>query len=66
MITVKIGKNQAHQNLDSALKTYKKTLEKLGIIKQLQRKKKYIKPALKNKLLKSKTAFLKKIRCQDI
>ncbi len=66
MITIKIGKNQAHQNLDSAIKKYKKNLEKLGIIKQLQRKKKYIKPALKNKLVKSKIAFIKKIRCQDL
>ncbi len=63
MITIKVEK---HHTLDSALKVYKKNLEALRVIKQLQYKKKYIKPALKNKLIKSKIAHIKKMRFQDM
>ncbi len=48
-------------SIDKALKKYKKKFEKSGVLKQLRKRKAYIKPSVRRRTVKLKAAYRQKM-----
>lgn len=59
MIIVEVSK---FKNLDQALKAYKRKGDKIGIVKELRKRKEFIKPSVKRREELKKAKYLQVIR----
>lgn len=50
------------ENIERALKKYKKKYERTGIIRELRDRKQFTKPSIENRQMKLKAAYKQKLR----
>lgn len=50
------------QNIDKALKKYKRKFEKTGVVKELRERQKYTKPSVKKRQTVLKAIYVEKIK----
>jgi small subunit ribosomal protein S21 len=50
------------ENIDKALKKYKRKYEKTGVVKELRERQKYTKPSVKRRDAKLKAIYVQKLR----
>jgi len=54
------------ENVERALKRFKRKFEKTGVIKELRERKAYKKPSIVNRELRMKAKYVQKLREQEI
>lgn len=50
------------ENIDKALKKYKRKFEKTGVVKELRERQKYTKPSVKKRQTKMKAVYIEQLR----
>lgn len=50
------------ENIDRALKKYKRKFEKTGVVKELRERQKYTKPSMKKRQTKLKAIYVEQLR----
>jgi len=50
------------ENIERALKKYKKKFERTGVVKELRSRKQFIKPSVENRAAKIKAIYIEKLR----
>jgi len=53
------------ENIDKALKKFKRKFEKTGVVKELRERQKYTKPSIKNREMKLKAIYIQQLRQAD-
>ncbi len=53
------------ENIDKALKKFKRKFEKTGVVKELRERQKYTKPSIKNREMKLKAIYIQQLRDAD-
>jgi len=53
------------ENIDKALKKFKRKFEKTGVVKELRERQKYTKPSIKNREMKLKAIYIQQLRDND-
>ena len=53
------------ENIERALKKFKKKFERTGVIKQLRARKQYIKPSVQNRAKIIKAVYVNKLRQEE-
>ena len=50
------------ENIDKALKKFKRKFEKTGVVKELRERQKYTKPSVKNREMKLKAIYIQQLK----
>ena len=50
------------ENIDKALKKFKRKFEKTGVVKELRERQKFTKPSIKNREMKLKAIYIQQLR----
>lgn len=50
------------ENIDKALKKFKRKFEKTGVVKELRERQKYTKPSVKNREMKMKAIYIQQLK----
>lgn len=50
------------ENIDKALKKFKRKFEKTGVVKELRERQKYTKPSIKNREMKMKAIYIQQLK----
>ena len=50
------------ENIDKALKKFKRKFEKTGVVKELRERQKYTKPSIKNREMKLKAIYIQQLK----
>ncbi len=50
------------ENIERALKKYKRKFEKTGVVKELRERQKYTKPSIKNREARLKAIYIQQLR----
>lgn len=50
------------ENIERALKKYKKKFERTGVVKELRNRKQFTKPSVENRAAKIKAIYIEKLR----
>ena len=50
------------ENIDKALKKFKRKFEKTGVVKELRERQNYTKPSIKNREMKLKAIYIQQLR----
>lgn len=53
------------ENIDKALKKFKRKFEKTGVVKELRERQKYTKPSIINREMKLKAIYIQQLRDAD-
>lgn len=53
------------ENIDKALKKFKRKFEKTGVVKELRERQKYTKPSVKNREMKLKAIYIQQLKQAD-
>ncbi len=53
------------ENIDKALKKFKRKFEKTGVVKELRERQKYTKPSIVNREMKLKAIYIQQLRDAD-
>jgi len=53
------------ENIDKALKKFKRKFEKTGVVKELRERQKYTKPSIKNREMKLKAIYIQQLKDAD-
>jgi small subunit ribosomal protein S21 len=53
------------ENIDKALKKFKRKFEKTGVVKELRERQKFTKPSIKNREMKLKAIYIQQLRDAD-
>ena len=53
------------ENIDKALKKFKRKFEKTGVVKELRERQKYTKPSIKNREMRLKAIYIQQLRDAD-
>ncbi len=53
------------ENIDKALKKFKRIFEKTGVVKELRERQKYTKPSIKNREMRLKAIYIQQLRDAD-
>jgi len=53
------------ENIDKALKKFKRKFEKTGVVKELRERQKYTKPSVINREMKLKAIYIQQLRDAD-
>jgi small subunit ribosomal protein S21 len=53
------------ENIDRALKKYKRKFEKTGVVKELRERQKFTKPSIKKREQKLKAIYIQNLKLQD-
>ena len=53
------------ENIDIALKKYKRKFEKTGVIREIRERQKFTKPSVKRREAKLKTIYIQKLKNQE-
>jgi small subunit ribosomal protein S21 len=53
------------ENIDKALKKFKRKFEKTGVVKELRERQKYTKPSIKNREMILKAIYIQQLRDAD-
>ncbi len=54
------------ENIDKALKKFKRKFEKTGVVKELRERQKFTKPSMKNREMKLKAIYIQQLRDADM
>jgi len=54
------------ENIERALKKYKKKFEKTGVMRQLRSRKEFVKPSIENRQARIKAAYKQRLRSAEI
>jgi small subunit ribosomal protein S21 len=54
------------ENIERALKKYKKKYDKTGVMKELRTRKEFVKPSVINRQGKIKAAYVQKLRSSEL
>ena len=54
------------ENIDKALKKFKRKFEKTGVVRELRDRQKFSKPSIKNRELKMKAIYIQQLRDADM
>jgi small subunit ribosomal protein S21 len=54
------------ENIERALKKYKKKFEKTGVMRQLRARKEFVKPSVENRQARIKAAYKQKLQSAEI
>jgi small subunit ribosomal protein S21 len=54
------------ENIERALKKYKKKYDKTNVMKELRRRKEFVKPSMLNRQGRSKAAYVQKLRSAEL
>ena len=54
------------ENIERALKKYKKKFERTGMLKDLRSRQHFIKPSIVNRQMKLKAAYIEKLRREEM
>lgn len=54
------------ENIDKALKKYKRKYEKTGVVKELRERQKYTKPSVKRREAKLKAIYVQQLRDKSL
>ncbi|MEN9997158.1 MAG: hypothetical protein RI922_148 [Bacteroidota bacterium] len=54
------------ENIERALKKYKKKYDKTGVMKELRRRKEFVKPSITNRQGRIKAAYVQKLRSAEM
>jgi len=54
------------ENIERALKKYKKKFEKTGMMRQLRSRKEFVKPSVENRQARIKAAYKQRLRSAEI
>jgi small subunit ribosomal protein S21 len=54
------------ENIERALKKYKKKYDKTGVMKELRRRKEFVKPSILNRQGRIKAAYVQKLRSSEL
>jgi small subunit ribosomal protein S21 len=50
------------ENIEKALKKFKRKFEKTGVVKELRERQKFTKPSVKNRIQRIKAVYIQKLR----
>ncbi len=53
------------ENIDRALKKYKRKFEKTGVVRELRERQKFTKPSVKNREARLKAIYIQQLRNQE-
>ncbi|HPE33558.1 MAG TPA: 30S ribosomal protein S21 [Bacteroidales bacterium] len=53
------------ENIDRALKKYKRKFEKTGVVRELRERQKFTKPSVKNREERLRAIYIQKLRNQE-
>ena len=53
------------ENIDKALKKFKRKFEKTGVVKELRERQKYTKPSVKNREARLKAIYVQQLKNQE-
>jgi small subunit ribosomal protein S21 len=53
------------ENIDKALKKFKRKFEKTGVVKELRERQKYTKPSIKKREMKLKAIYIQQLKQAD-
>ncbi|MBE0637395.1 MAG: 30S ribosomal protein S21 [Bacteroidales bacterium] len=53
------------ENIDRALKKYKRKFEKTGVVRELRERQKFTKPSVKNREARLKAIYIQQLRDQE-
>lgn len=53
------------ENIDKALKKFKRKFEKTGVVKELRERQKYTKPSIKKREMKMKAIYIQQLKQAD-
>lgn len=53
------------ENIDRALKKYKRKFEKTGVVRELRERQKFTKPSVKNREVRLKAIYIQQLRDQE-
>lgn len=53
------------ENIDKALKKFKRKFEKTGVVKELRERQKFTKPSIKNREMRMKAIYIQQLRQAD-
>lgn len=53
------------ENIDKALKKFKRKFEKTGVVKELRERQKFTKPSIKNREMRLKAIYIQQLRDAD-
>lgn len=53
------------ENIERALKKYKRKFEKTGVVKELRERQKYTKPSVKNREARLKAIYIQQLKNQE-
>ncbi|MEN8225794.1 MAG: 30S ribosomal protein S21 [Bacteroidota bacterium] len=53
------------ENIDKALKKFKRKFEKTGVVKELRDRQKFTKPSIKNREMKLKAIYIQQLKDAD-
>lgn len=53
------------ENIERALKKYKKKFERTGVVKELRERQKYTKPSVANRTMRLKAAYINKMQREE-
>ena len=53
------------ENIDKALKKFKRKFEKTGVVKELRERQKFTKPSIRNREMKLKAIYIQQLRDAD-
>jgi len=53
------------ENIERALKKFKRKFEKTGAVRELRARKNFVKPSMKNRLAKEKAIYVQKLRTAE-
>ncbi|WP_070138005.1 30S ribosomal protein S21 [Crocinitomix algicola] len=54
------------ENIERALKKYKKKFERTGILKELRSRQHFTKPSVENRQMKLKAAYIEKLKREEM
>lgn len=54
------------ENIERALKKYKKKFERTGILKELRSRQHFTKPSVENRQMKLKAAYIEKLKSEEM
>ncbi len=53
------------ENIERALKKYKRKFEKTGIMRELRRRQAYVKPSVRRREIKKRAEYIQKLKQKD-
>jgi len=53
------------ENIERALKKFKRKFEKTGAVRELRARKNFVKPSMKNRLAREKAIYVQKLRTAE-